>query len=455
VRTVLVLPRLWLRRWLASLDRFDRSLARFMAVESADSQEPTLLAFPARARRLIRPDLVLYTRFLELSRAMDRPANWTSHPWPSHVRCRLWLGGEPGHRQIWGAVLNQGQAQPLDELSLPGPGMSRIHLQNNSPNTHHHPVSDTLLDRHSRTIGALGGEPIWQTLRNLKIQIIGCGRSGSLIAANLARLGVHELTLTDPDLLEEHNLGEMDLVSSASLGQPKVEVLRNSLNEITDNSLSVTPLACPVTAPAAIQACRDADVIFCCVDNDTARLAAGTLATLHHKVLVDIGTGVHLFRPESLFPSAFTGLSPRLRSMVQRTMGADVRLILPGDGCVLCRGGLANFHQAALELTGRHSPPSSPVDWRRQRAGSLRSLNQMAAGLATQMLQDLVARQIRSSSWARLEGDQQGRFHIRYPTLAPPPLTCPLCARAGLGESGRDNWQFLAPRPSRTTNNRH
>jgi hypothetical protein len=278
--------------------------------------------------------------------------------------------------------------------------------------------------RHSRTIGALGGHDIWRRIAGLNLVISGCGRTGSLVGATLARLGAQSLALIDPDRVEEHNLGEMDLVGDEALGLPKVDALAPYLEEVTghlDDHFSALPL--PISHQSALDACLKADVIFSCADNDAARLTAATVATLNHKVLVDVGTGIHfadIRNPKS-----------RIRN---RVMGADVRLILPGDGCLLCRGNITQYARAIQDvISNRGATPD--IGWQAQRAGSLRSLNQIAAGFAVQMLQDLVAERIQNSLWAHIECDNSGRFSIAYPAFSTTNPSCPLCAKTGQGDS--------------------
>jgi hypothetical protein len=68
----------------------------------------------------------------------------------------------------------------------------------------------------------------------------------------------------------------------------------------------------------------------------------------------------------------------------------------------------------------------------------LHSLNQIAAGLATRLLEDLVAERLPGSRWVHLEFDGRGNVLTRYPfvpsTAARP--DCLLCAKAGLGDDG-------------------
>jgi predicted ThiF/HesA family dinucleotide-utilizing enzyme len=292
-------------------------------------------------------------------------------------------------------------------------------------------ISDWERRRWSRTIGALGGEASWQRLVRLRIAIIGCGRTGSLVAVTLARLGVRQLILIDPDVVEEHNLGEMDTVTHADLGKPKAEAIVTNLHSVINPQQELVAILSSVTAESALAACKRADVLFCCADNDVARLVAAILATLYHKVLVDIGTGIH-----------FTASDNQIRNpqsaIRNRTMGADVRLILPGDGCLLCRGNLTNYNQAVENLCNHRPPVDLETTWSRQRAGSLRSLNQLAAGLGVHMLQELVTERIQQSVWARVEFDESGHLAVQYPPTQPSTdiPACALCAKAGLGDAG-------------------
>ena len=99
------------------------------------------------------------------------------------------------------------------------------------------------------------------------------------------------------------------------------------------------------------------------------------------------------------------------------------------------RGCLARHAGAVDELTRTRPPTRTPTRWDRQRAGSLRSLNQVAAHLALGQLQDLVAGRIGASRWLRLEIDAAGVPHLAAPAHRREALaSCDLCARAGIGD---------------------
>jgi molybdopterin/thiamine biosynthesis adenylyltransferase len=245
-------------------------------------------------------------------------------------------------------------------------------------------------------------------------------------------LGIRQLTLIDPDLVETHNLGEMDAVADTDLGRPKAEAIADHLCALLSHaSVSVSPVVASISHPTALAAAKACDVLFCCADNDAARLATAILATMYHKVLVDLGTGIFYPTPPSPTP-------PLSHPPTPRTMGADVRLILPGDGCLLCRGNLTNYAQAVDDLCNQRSLEDLQRDWSPQRAGSLRTLNQLATALGVQMFQDLVAGRLLASVWAHVEINEAGRLAIHYPPLPQPTDSpaCALCGKAGLGDEG-------------------
>jgi hypothetical protein len=352
---------------------------------------------------------------------------------PSDTIGQLFVGDNAQRGWLWGTLRPNHAGEPWHILDIPGAGMHRVPIlppgELAVAEASAEPIPADRAERWSRTIGALGGTDIWQRLTELPIAVIGCGRAGSLVATHLARLGVQRLTIIDDDLVERHNLGEMDGVSEAMIGCAKVAAVADSLYEIVSPVRPhIQPVFASIRQPQAQLHARSTAVIFCCVDNDAARLTTAILATLHHCVLIDIGSGIAFPAPQRPVPATGSPSPP------ERTMAATVRMILPGDGCLLCRGGLADYAGAldALWRPGAHAA----VPWHEQRAGSLRSLNQLAATLAVQLLQDLVAERRTSSTWVQPTFDSAGLLRCEYPNPPLPGTSCSLCRRAGMGEAG-------------------
>lgn len=304
--------------------------------------------------------------------------------------------------------------RPIDDLIVMGPGLPTYPLRRRIVPFEaaralkaRHPREQRRRERWSRTIGALG-LPTWRRLSDLTFGIVGCGRLGSLLAADLVRSGARRLVLADPDRVERHNLGEMDLVGEPDIDRPKADALADQLRAITE--CEVEAVAMRVDQRRAFLALREVDLLVSCSDDDTARWVTAAMASAYLRPLLDVGTGVF---------NTSTG----------RRLGLDVRLVLP-DRCLNCAGGAA---AAPPVRTVSGSEAAETDEWRRQRAGSLRSLNQVAAGLGQRLIEDLLAGRIRHDVFVTLEFDEHGLPALRrrhVPRLA----SCPICQLSGIGD---------------------
>jgi hypothetical protein len=383
--------------------------------------------------------------FLLVSLTGTRPPVLEQLTLPKNLRGHLWIGVEEQRNHAWGVIRPHpgGDVEPIEKLVLVGPGMHEIQLDSLA-NPPKYPDTESLyrmlappplvepqeISRWSRTMGAFGDPAAWKRLRKLNYAIVGCGRTGSLVALGLARLGVLNLHIVDPDHVEPHNLGEMELAYDDEVGKFKAASVCRHLKAQFGHWNKLEAITTEVTDQRALSALKASDVLFLAPDNDAARLATAIIATMFHKVLFDLGTGIQF--PEAPAANGRTGATSR-----PRTMGLDVRLILPGDGCLLCRGGLANYTAAVEQLcASRPKADRQNQDWQAARAGSLRSLNQIAAGVALRMLEDLITERIQHTTWARVEFDDTGRMSVRYPEFPAKTRPCSLCLKAGLGEDG-------------------
>jgi molybdopterin/thiamine biosynthesis adenylyltransferase len=358
----------------------------------------------------------------------------------------LALGIGPAVGRVAAVAISHHRIEPIDTISIVGPGMPSVRLTTDGsggdtsmPCTRVPDAKVLPSEAWSRTIGALG-EATWRRLINLRVGIIGCGRSGSLVAEALTSLGIQRLTLIDPDLLENHNLGESAMcVALEDIGRNKAQTLAKSIAK-----RSFMPGSAPsaieesILSLASLTRAKETDLLFCCVDNSAASVAVTFLAAVYLKPLIVVGTGI------------FHGNQTQARteersdSSLARQLGADVRLLLPGR-CLLCFGGIANLPEALAELLVEPAAADhfrrNPIDWRRQRAGSLRSLNGLIVNLAVRLLEDFIGGRVSNNTWLRLDFSETGIPVLEHRT--PPRVPCPVCRLTGHGDEGLGEFRLL------------
>ena len=90
----------------------------------------------------------------------------------------------------------------------------------------------SIFARTERLIGADG----LARLQNSRVILFGTGGVGSWCAEALVRSGIGHLTLVDPDCVDETNINRQLPATTATVGQPKVDVLRKRLLEINPSA---------------------------------------------------------------------------------------------------------------------------------------------------------------------------------------------------------------------------
>lgn len=343
--------------------------------------------------------------------------------------------------------IGMADVRPLDEIRVVGPGMARIDLVRDRD--HRLPSSWLASDGlYSRTIGAMGPSA-FETLQDVRITVIGAGGNGSAFSKMLAPImgGGANLSLVDPDRLLKHNLptwGGTPSPWSHEIGKYKVEILAEMLGQLAD---APAIDAFPVSAMdwRALPAVKQCDLLVSCLDSPQARLAASFLATLYHKPLLDVATGVFLGanvrdHQASVNHSNAVFLPEALLRDGPRSAGGDVRLTLPSNDraghCLLCAGGVGDLSVTSTPPHGAGNLFSNeiPPFWI-QRAGSLASLNGIAVSAGLQLLIQLLSGNLQEGT-TRLQLDMENNIpHLRG-TAASVPGTCPLCLHAGKGDSG-------------------
>ena len=143
----------------------------------------------------------------------------------------------------------------------------------------------------SRSAMLLGEEGL-QRLQRAHILLFGVGGVGGYTAEALARCGVGALTLVDRDVISVSNINRQIIALHSTLGQPKVEVMRQRIADISP--------ACRVTALQRFYLPENAsefpfdgyDYIVDAVDNVSAKLSiVQRAAAAGVPVISSMGTG--------------------------------------------------------------------------------------------------------------------------------------------------------------------
>ncbi|MBO4585425.1 MAG: tRNA threonylcarbamoyladenosine dehydratase [Bacteroidales bacterium] len=96
------------------------------------------------------------------------------------------------------------------------------------------------------------GEDAMERISRAKVIVFGVGGVGSWCAEGLVRSGICHLTIVDPDCVGESNVNRQLMATTATIGQPKVEVLKARLQEINPEA-EITALQAKFTPETASQ----------------------------------------------------------------------------------------------------------------------------------------------------------------------------------------------------------
>jgi proteasome lid subunit RPN8/RPN11 len=202
-------------------------------------------------------------------------------------------------------------------------------------------------------------------LGRLSVCVIGVSGTGSIVAEQLARLGVGEIILIDFDRLEERNLNRILNSTLLDIGSLKVGMFANAVRRYRLDC-EVVPISDPVATAEAILAACEADFLFSCVDTAEGRHIADRLSAYFAMPLFDVGVAIP------------TRETPTGERRIEEVYGR-VDYVFPGGSSLMDRG----VYDAALlesEYLARVAP-----DARAQKIkdGYLRGMAEEVPGVIT------------------------------------------------------------------------
>ena len=204
---------------------------------------------------------------------------------------------------------------------------------------------DADLERRFGGLRRLYGDAGYARIRAARVAIVGVGGVGSWAAEALARSGVAALTLIDLDHVAESNINRQVQAVGATLGQAKVQALRERIQdihpgcEVTGVEEFVDESNWPMLLPRPVDAVIDA------CDQVRAKVAIAAWALQTHSMLVIAGAAGGKRRPhavevEDLGLVTHDPLLASLRQRLRKQHGA-ARSGKIGVHCVFSREAVA------------------------------------------------------------------------------------------------------------------
>lgn len=274
-------------------------------------------------------------------------------------------------------------------------------------------------DRQARAFGQDGQ----QRLRTTRVAIVGLGGTGSVVAQQLAHLGVADFVLIDPDVVEATNLNRLVGAVASDVGAPKVQVASRQILAINP-AANVLALEGDIVEGTVAALLKAVDFSFGCTDSMASRAVLNQLAYQYLVPCIDVGVGIFV-----------------QDGQVQYVAGRT-QMLSPGLPCLVCtdkldgeqvRREMMTEAQRKLDpyITGAAIPQPAVI-----------SLNStMSSAAVTMFLAAVTA----MPSQARMLTYDGLRGSLRPAAMAPR-AHCIVCSPEGASARG-DTWQL----PTRTT----
>ncbi len=186
------------------------------------------------------------------------------------------------------------------------------------------------------------GQESQNTIARLKVGIVGLGSVGCIVAEAIARIGIAQVTLIDPDKVEEHNLDRLLYGTARDVGKLKVDLATRAMRRnATAQKIQITALPVSIQEETAYKAALDCDIIFSCVDRPVPRDILNYISQAHLIPVIDGGIAVETDRQQD-----------RLFSAHWRA-----HIVTPYHQCLRCNGQY-NSSMVVMELDGSLDDPS-------------------------------------------------------------------------------------------------
>lgn len=280
--------------------------------------------------------------------------------------------------------------------------------------TAHSDTENAIFDRQVRAFGRTGQG----ILEGMHVGIVGAGGTGSVVAQQLAYLGVGELTIIDFDRVDSTNLNRLVGAAQRDLGAPKVEVLSQHVSSIAPATIVHAVVGSVLDDQIARQLIT-CDFIFSCTDSVGSRAILGQIAYQYFVPCIDMGVSI-------------TARDGKVLHITGR-----VQMLAPGLPCFAC-GNLLDADAVRYDLMSEDQRRADPYflgDHEPQPA--VISINSTVASLGVTMFLGAV---VGIPSDARFQTYNGITGNVRSVEYSSDPM-CVICSPQGAFGKG-DQWQL-------------
>lgn len=230
-------------------------------------------------------------------------------------------------------------------------------------------------------------------ISRLRVGIVGLGSVGCIVAETVARIGVADVLLVDPDRVEEHNLDRLLYGTLREIGKHKTLVAARAMRKhATAESIKIDALPLSIHDMRAYRSALDCDVIFSCVDRPIARDVLNYIAHAHLVPVVDGGVAVESARDTETFFAAHW----------------RAHLATPYHRCLRCARQYTSS-DVVVELDGSLDDPAYVTNLRSDETKT--NQNVFPFGLAVAGMDvNLMLRYLLAPDWWPVVGQQEHQF---------------------------------------------
>ncbi|CAN5341202.1 ThiF family adenylyltransferase [soil metagenome] len=154
--------------------------------------------------------------------------------------------------------------------------------------------SQAVISKIGERTAQLFGEGTYSVLRGLKIGIVGCSGTGSVVIEQLNRLGIGHLVTIDPDEIELKNLNRIlnAFENDANVKRKKVDLCKETADKIGYNTKVDTFPVNLYDSIKAIRALIKCDILIGCMDSTEGRDLLNKISTYYLLPYLDMGIAI-------------------------------------------------------------------------------------------------------------------------------------------------------------------